>query len=314
LNIANPFIFFFWFGALGFVGKNAVPGEILESTIVFFSGTFITIFSTDVLKSFIGGKIKGFLKPRKEILVNKIVGLLLVTFGIILIFRTLSGFGFFEQLRSNLHWGKKIEAQYNVTAGKSTLYLTLFEDKTFKERIDARGETYISSGNWHFTDSINHVFEIEILKSNLDTIKIPQIRTYKIDYRGITLYTDTSLAAYSPNGFINDANFSIKEINKSTVRIPNINNSEIDCNGWSLNAQQITNVINQSKHIESEVWENDFSTVPCMLNVQIEQAGVLYQIQVNAGGWLSVNVNDSTIYYGNYNNENNGLFLKDRQK
>ena len=314
LNIANPFIFFFWFGALGFVGKNAVPGEILESTIVFFSGTFITIFSTDVLKSFVGGKIKGFLRPRKEILVNKIVGLLLVTFGIVLIFRTLSGFGFFEQLRSNLHWGKEIEAQYNVTAGKSTLYLTLFEDKTFKERIDARGNTYISSGNWHFTDSINHIFEIEILKSNLDTIKIPQIRTYKIDYRGITLYTDTSLAEYSPNEFINDANFLIKEINKSTVRIPNINNSEIDCDGWSLNAQQITNVINQSKHIKSQVWENDFSTVPCMLNVQIEQAGVLYQIQVNAGGWLSVNINDSTIYYGNYNNENNGLFLKDRQK
>ncbi len=99
LNIVNPFLFFFWFGALGFVGKNSLPGEILESTIVFFTGTFITIFSTDVLKSFIGGKIKGYLKPRKEIILNKIVGLALVVFGIILIFRTLNEYGFFEYLK-----------------------------------------------------------------------------------------------------------------------------------------------------------------------------------------------------------------------
>ena len=98
LNIANPFLFFFWFGALGFVGKNAVQGEILQSTIVFFSGTFITIFSTDVLKSFVGGKIKGFLKPRKEILLNKIVGFALVVFGVTLIFRTLHEYGFFQYL------------------------------------------------------------------------------------------------------------------------------------------------------------------------------------------------------------------------
>jgi threonine/homoserine/homoserine lactone efflux protein len=99
LNIANPFLFFFWFGALGFVGKNAEQGKILESTIVFFAGTFATIFSTDVLKSFIGGKIKGYLKPRKEIILNKIVGIALVIFGVILIFRTLDDYGFFEYLK-----------------------------------------------------------------------------------------------------------------------------------------------------------------------------------------------------------------------
>ena len=98
MNIANPFLFFFWFGALGFVGKNSLHGDMLQNTIIFFSGTFITIFLTDILKSFIGGKIKGFLKPRKEILLNKIVGLALVIFGIVLIFRTLDDYGFFNYL------------------------------------------------------------------------------------------------------------------------------------------------------------------------------------------------------------------------
>lgn len=99
LNIVNPFLFFFWFGALGFVGKNAEQGEILQATIIFFSGTFITVFLTDVLKSFVGGKIKGYLRPRREILINKIVGIALLTFGIVLIFRTLDDYGFFEYMK-----------------------------------------------------------------------------------------------------------------------------------------------------------------------------------------------------------------------
>jgi threonine/homoserine/homoserine lactone efflux protein len=100
MNIANPFLFFFWFGALGFVGKNSDQGHILESTVVFFSGSFITIFLADVLKSFVGGKIKRYLSPRREIFINKSVGLALVAFGIILIFRTLIDYGFFEYLQN----------------------------------------------------------------------------------------------------------------------------------------------------------------------------------------------------------------------
>ncbi|RLD43484.1 MAG: hypothetical protein DRI86_09920 [Bacteroidetes bacterium] len=309
LNIANPFLFFFWFGALGFVGKNAIPGEILESTIIFFSGTFITIFFTDVLKSFIGGKIKGFLKPRKEIMLNKTVGLLLVTFGIVLIFRTLSGFGFFQQIQNNLQWGKKIEAQYNVSAGKSTLHLTLYKDSTFQERIDTKGNIYLSSGDWHFTDTVNHIFEITIHKSNLDTIKVPQIRTYKIDYTGISLYTDTTTLYYSPLDFEINKEFTIVNIHKANIIIPNIENIKVDCNGWNLNNQQITNIINNSVFIESKIWEEEFDIMPCVLDIRVKQASVLYHIQMNAGGWFSVNSSDSTIYYGNYVIENKGLFL-----
>ncbi len=102
LNIANPFLFFFWFGALGIVGKMAPEGKMLQSTAIFFSGTFLTTLSTDLLKSYIGNKIKNFLNPRKEILINKIVGVALVIFGIVMIFRTLSDYGFFKYLMSHL--------------------------------------------------------------------------------------------------------------------------------------------------------------------------------------------------------------------
>ena len=242
-------------------------------------------------------------------MLNKTVGLLLVTFGIVLIFRTLSGFGFFQQMQSNLHWGKMVEAQYNVIVDKSTLHLTLYKDSTFQERIDAKGEVFLSSGNWHFTDTINHIFEIEILKSDIDTIIIPQTRTYKIDYTGISLYTDTATLNRSPMGFKIDKEFTIVSIHKSNIRIPNIENIIVDCNGWNLNNQQITNVIKSSVYVESKIWKNEFDVMPCILDIRIEQEKTPYHIQMNAGGWFSVSIDGSTVYYGNYIIENKGLFL-----
>jgi threonine/homoserine/homoserine lactone efflux protein len=99
LNIANPFIFFFWFGALGIVGKLAPEGELLQATTVFFTGTFIITFSGDLLKSYVGKLIRNFLSPRKELIINKIFGVMLVTFGIVLIFRTLNDYGFFDIIK-----------------------------------------------------------------------------------------------------------------------------------------------------------------------------------------------------------------------
>lgn len=102
INFLNPFIFFFWFGALGIVGKAAPEGELLQATIVFFSGTFLVTLSTDILKSYIGKVIKNFLSPRKELIINKILGVTLVVFGIVLIFRTLNEYGFFESILKRL--------------------------------------------------------------------------------------------------------------------------------------------------------------------------------------------------------------------
>ena len=58
-----------------------------EYAIVFFSGTIFTVFATDTLKSYIGYKIKKYLKPRIQLTINRIVGVVLVGFGIVLIIR-----------------------------------------------------------------------------------------------------------------------------------------------------------------------------------------------------------------------------------
>ncbi len=92
LNIANPFIVIFWLTAMGWVSANAAEGKLLNYVIVFFSGTIISVFATDLLKSFIGNKIKKYLRPRNQLRINRIAGLLLIGSGIVLMVRVIFEF------------------------------------------------------------------------------------------------------------------------------------------------------------------------------------------------------------------------------
>jgi len=86
LNFANPFVWFFWFTVM--MGISGTYGSELSSVSALFGGVLLTIFSTDVLKVFIASKIKRYLTPKTLNLVNYVVGILLVVFGIILIIRS----------------------------------------------------------------------------------------------------------------------------------------------------------------------------------------------------------------------------------
>jgi threonine/homoserine/homoserine lactone efflux protein len=52
----------------------------------------MTIFGTDLLKSFIGNKIKKYLRPRVQFWINRIVGITLIIFGIVLMIRVIGDF------------------------------------------------------------------------------------------------------------------------------------------------------------------------------------------------------------------------------
>lgn len=87
LNIANPFLLIFWFTAMSWVTAQSEEGKLINNVVAFFSGTIITVFSLDILKIFIGHRIKKYLKPRILLTINRVVGIGLMVFGIILISR-----------------------------------------------------------------------------------------------------------------------------------------------------------------------------------------------------------------------------------
>jgi threonine/homoserine/homoserine lactone efflux protein len=85
LNILNPFLLIFWMGWMAYVGNTYGPRS--PEIAIFFGGTLTTVLSTDLLKCFIAGKIKQYLKPRVITIVNYILGATLIILGIYMILR-----------------------------------------------------------------------------------------------------------------------------------------------------------------------------------------------------------------------------------
>lgn len=88
LNILNPFVFIFWLGAGTIVSSK--DHFSLSYYIAFFSGTLVTVLFTDVLKAYIALKLKKAVNPDLLIKINRVAGLILILFGISLIYRVMS--------------------------------------------------------------------------------------------------------------------------------------------------------------------------------------------------------------------------------
>lgn len=87
MNLANPGTWIFWFVTVGAITAQYTTdnGEVVGFRVfVFFLITLCTIFSMDVLKSFVANKIKRVVNERTIGVVNKVVGVVLVLFGLYL--------------------------------------------------------------------------------------------------------------------------------------------------------------------------------------------------------------------------------------
>ena len=88
LNIANPFVWFWWISVT--VGVTSNYGDDARSAVFFFTGALSMVFATDLLKVYIAKKLKGFLNEKNIRRVNRIVGILLMAFGLILMGRAVA--------------------------------------------------------------------------------------------------------------------------------------------------------------------------------------------------------------------------------
>lgn len=80
INTLNPFVIFFWLGVLGFVTVNY--NKSIPSQILFFIGCLSMFFAADMLKAFVAGKIKHLMKPELFLWMNRVVGLVMIYFGL----------------------------------------------------------------------------------------------------------------------------------------------------------------------------------------------------------------------------------------
>lgn len=80
MNMLNPAVFIFWIYA-----STAVIDHSVQERIIVFTTCLAWMFGTDILKVFLAGKIRNRLTPHNIHILNRINGLLLIGFGIALI-------------------------------------------------------------------------------------------------------------------------------------------------------------------------------------------------------------------------------------
>jgi threonine/homoserine/homoserine lactone efflux protein len=80
MNMLNPAVFIFWIYA-----STAVINHSIQERIVVFTTCLAWMLGSDILKVFLAGKIRNRLTPHNIHILNRINGLLLIGFGIALI-------------------------------------------------------------------------------------------------------------------------------------------------------------------------------------------------------------------------------------
>ncbi|HWR34048.1 MAG TPA: LysE family transporter, partial [Chitinophagaceae bacterium] len=80
MNTLNPSVFIFWIYA-----STALINHTGQEKIIIFVTCLVWMLGTDILKVFLAGKIRNRLTPHNIHILNRINGILLIVFGIALI-------------------------------------------------------------------------------------------------------------------------------------------------------------------------------------------------------------------------------------
>lgn len=85
INGFNPMVLFFWIATIG-VATGQFGYTTHGKAITFFCAIIVTVFGTDVLKAKLSDKLRQLLTARTVKLMNFIVGIVMLVFGLKLIF------------------------------------------------------------------------------------------------------------------------------------------------------------------------------------------------------------------------------------
>ena len=88
LNIINPAVLIFWIGVVSVMSVKEHYTHTHE--LMFFGSLLSTVFATDLLKCFVSNRIKNLLKPAVMLWINRSIGVILILFGLNMIYKVLA--------------------------------------------------------------------------------------------------------------------------------------------------------------------------------------------------------------------------------
>ncbi len=99
LNFINVNVFFFWLVAISSVsGKYDSKLDV----VFFFLGTLSTVFATDLLKAYLSKQLQRWVTESRIVMMNRVVGVILLVFGIYVFYSVWSGKNFMKAQESRM--------------------------------------------------------------------------------------------------------------------------------------------------------------------------------------------------------------------
>jgi threonine/homoserine/homoserine lactone efflux protein len=85
INGLSPMVLIFWIGTVG-IATSELGYTNSKDAITFFASIIITVFATDICKAKLADKLRSLLTPRLVRILNIVLGIVLIVFGLRLIF------------------------------------------------------------------------------------------------------------------------------------------------------------------------------------------------------------------------------------
>jgi threonine/homoserine/homoserine lactone efflux protein len=84
INGMSPMVLIFWIGTISVASLDFGYSKGIDF-FIFFTAVLITVLSTDILKAYLAGKVRKVVTPRSMSVMNIILGIVMIAFGIRLI-------------------------------------------------------------------------------------------------------------------------------------------------------------------------------------------------------------------------------------
>ena len=82
-----------------------------------------------------------------------------------------------------------------------------------------------------------------------------------------------------------------------------------DCKGWTIPTKAIPGIIKSCKFVSGEELHYGFEVLPCIVSGTIQQNGHQFKYEINAGSWLWIASEDTTMLMANSKKQNEKYFI-----
>jgi hypothetical protein len=108
--------------------------------------------------------------------------------------------------------------------------------------------------------------------------------------------------------FDNTQSFEILSLKRGITTQSSADDTNM-CKGWTISKNQLYKIILNSKPLSGTVWDLMFEVLPCITSGQLSQFGRQFEFELNAGSWIYINCQDTTLLFGDFKKQDRRYFV-----